>query len=334
MKLRFTNLFKNHTETALVVLLGAQKPNPAVLDLLSQQEGITVREAFTTRGVLQGLPGVHLVILDDLVALAELSIEVLQRTLDMSAIPVISQQEFLADPNEWLGRARLSHAKQITVLPTRQINLLNWAGGVGKTTLAMAICKRFVERTGLPAALLELSMGASALHARISPDLPEFFSLVTHKAEPALWHGVSLCPMDGRSLEVLCPQRTFDRRVDPEGVGAFLAEIRRKHTLVVVDAYPGHPLFPELSQATPGLVNMVITSSREDALMQARRLISEVCAPSHMVLNMAKSMADRTETGVSVVLPHNESWAQSLDGRLADPVLRLVYSGWDHKKGG
>jgi hypothetical protein len=328
MKLSILNLFKKQPETALVILLGAQKPNPEVLDLLSQQEGIIVREAFTTRGVLQGLPGVHLVILDELVALAELSSEVLQRTLEMSAIPVISQQEFLADPDEWLGRARLSHAKQITMLPARQINLLNWAGGVGKTTLAMAICKRFVERTGLPAALLELSTGASALHARISPDLPEFFSLFTHKTEPTLWHGVSLYPMDGRSMAVLCPQGTFGVGADPEGVGAFLAEILRKHTLLVVDAYPGHPLFPEVSKATPGLVNMVVTSPRVDALIQARRLISEVPAPSHIVLNMAKSMADRTETGVAVMLPYRESWVQSLDGRLADPILELVYPGW------
>ncbi|MBI9051636.1 MAG: hypothetical protein JEZ00_19590 [Anaerolineaceae bacterium] len=329
MKLSLLNLFKKQTESSLVVLLGAQKPNPEVLDLLTQQKGIAVREAFTTRGVLQGLPGVHLVILDELVALAELSSEVLQRTLEMSAIPVISQEEFLADPDEWLGRARLSHTKQITLLPARQINLLNWAGGVGKTTLAMAICKRFVERTGLPAALLELSMGASALHARILPDLPEFFSLVTHKDEPALWHGVSLIPMDGRSMAVLCPQGTFEAGADPEGVGAFLAETRRKHTLLVVDAYPGHPLFPELCKVMPGLVNMVVTTPREDALMQARRLISEIPAPSHLVLNMAKSMADRTEAGVSVVLPYKESWAQSLDGRLADPLLELVYAGWN-----
>ena len=58
---------------------------------------------------------------------------------------------------------------------------MNWSGGVGKTTLAMAVCKRFVQNTGLPAALFELSMGGSALHARISPDLPEFFAIATHK---------------------------------------------------------------------------------------------------------------------------------------------------------
>jgi len=49
-------------------------------------------------------------------------------------------------------------------------------------------------------------------------------------------------------------------------------------------------------------------------------------------LNMAKSVADRAEGGMSIVLPYNETWAQSLDPRLADPILRRVYSGWNKSK--
>lgn len=324
MKFKLTDLLKTNTEPSLVVLLGAEKPNQNVLDVLSKNSDLIVREAFTTRGVLQDLPGVHLVILDELISLADTSTEVLHRALEMSGIPVVSQEGFLADPNEWLGRARLTNAKRISFLPARQINLVNWSGGVGKTTLAMAICKRFVQRTGLPAALLELSMGGSALHARITPDLPEFFSIATHKEEPALWYGVSLYPMDGRTIDVLWGE-------DPEGVRKVLAEIRRKHTLFVVDCFPGHPLFPELSKPMSGLVNLVVTSPRDDSILQARRLMNEVSEPSHLVLNMTKSLADRTETGVSVVLPYNEAWAQSSDPRLADPILELVYKGWKTK---
>ena len=124
---------------------------------------------------------------------------------------MVSQEGFLAEPSEWLGRARLTSAKQVSFLPARQVNLVNWSGGVGKTTLAMAVCKRFVQNTGLPAALLELSMGGSALHARVSPDLPEFFAIATHKEIPALWNGVSLYPMDGRTIDVLWSE-------DPQGV--------------------------------------------------------------------------------------------------------------------
>lgn len=331
MKFKLSDLLKTNTEPSLVVLLGAEKPNQNVLDVLSKNSDLIVREAFTTRGVLQDLPGVHLVILDELISLADTSTEVLHRALEMSGIPVVSQEGFLADPNEWLGRARLTNAKRISFLPARQINLVNWSGGVGKTTLAMAICKRFVQRTGLPAALLELSMGGSALHARITPDLPEFFSIATHKEEPALWYGVSLYPMDGRTIDVLCPRGVRSEGEDPEGVRKVLAEIRRKHTLFVVDCFPGHPLFPELSKPMSGLVNLVVTSPRDDSIFQARRLMNEVSEPSHLVLNMTKSLADRTETGVSVVLPYNETWAQSSDPHLADPILELVYKGWKTK---
>ena len=325
MKFSFGNSFNLKRNSALVILLGAHQPHQKVLEALSQTDNLSVREAFSTRGVLQNLSGVHLVILGDLLPISDVSEEVLQSALDKSGIPVVTQESFVIDPAEWLGRARLTSAKQISFLPARQINLVNWSGGVGKTTLALAVCKRFVRNTGLPAALLELSMGGSALHARISPDLPEFFTIATHKAEPALWNGVSLYPMDGRTIDVLWSE-------DPQGVRNLLAEIQRKHTLFVVDCFPGHPLFSELSKPKPGLINLVITSPRDDAILQARRLMNEVSEPHHLVLNMAKSVSDRAESGVSIVLPYNETWAQSLDPRLADPILELAYSGWKRRK--
>ena len=137
----------------------------------------------------------------------------------------------------------------------KTIAVINQKGGVGKTTLAMAICRRFVARTGLPAALLELSMGGSALHARISKDLPEFYTIATHKEESALWYGVSLYPMDGRAIDVLWNE-------NPEGVRQILADIRHKHSLFVVDCFPGHPLFPEICGPAAGLVNLVVTTPR------------------------------------------------------------------------
>jgi cellulose biosynthesis protein BcsQ len=324
MKFSLGKNFNLKRNSDLVILLAACRPAQAVLETLSQHGNLVVREAFTTRGVLQNLTGVQLIIQGDLISMPDASNEVLQSALELSGIPVVSQVSFLADPVEWLGRARLAGSKQISFLPARQINLLNWSGGVGKTTLAMAVCKRFVQNTGLPAALLELSMGGSALQARISPNLPEFFAIATHKEKPASWNGVSLYPMDGRSIDVLWSE-------DPQGVRNLLDEIQRKHTLFVVDCFPGHPLFAELSQPKAELVNLVVTSPRDDAIFQARRLIQEISEPRHLVLNMVKSVADRAESGLSIVLPYNETWAQSLDPRLADPILELVYKGWKTK---
>ena len=324
MKLNFKNLFHPKKSADLAILLGTHRPDPEVLDGLAQISNLTVREAFTTRGVLQNLSGVQLVILGDLIPVPDVPQEVLQSALDRSGIPVATQREFISDPGEWLGRARLSGSKEVLYLPGRQINLVNWSGGVGKTTLGMAVCNRFVKATGLPAALLELSLGGSALHARISPDLPEFFAIATHKAEPAVWNGVSLYPMDGRTIDVLWND-------DPQGVKNLLREIQHRHTLFVVDCFPGHPLFPELSKPKAGLLNLVVTSPRDDSILQARRLMTEVAEPRHLVLNMAKSISDRAEGGVAVLLPFNETWAQSLDSRLADPILKLVYTGWKTK---
>jgi hypothetical protein len=237
----------------------------------------------------------------------------------------VSEADFKNDPEEWLGRAKLTSSGKVTYLPARQVNLVNWSGGVGKTTLAMAICKRFVEVTGLPAAMLELSMGGSALQARISETLPEFFAIATGKSNPATWHGVSLYPMDGRSIEVLWNE-DFPR------VLAALEDIRKRHTLFVVDAFPGHPLYPELSRERSDLLTLIVTSPRDDALFQARRLANETNREKRMVLNMARRLADWIETGPDVVLPYEEPWAASLDPRLSDPLLAQVYPGWKARK--
>ena len=219
-------------EKQLSILLASSNPDPAIFEVLAHQAGLQMREAFTTQGLIQELPGVNLVIHDAVFEVKNTSQDLVNRALEMSGVPVVLPEAFLSEPEEWLSRARLAGATKITFLPPRQLNMVNWSGGVGKTTLAMAVCKRFVDQTGLPAALLELSMGGSALHARVSPDLPEFYSIATGKEEPGKWHGVSLYPMDGRSIEVLWSE-------DPDKVRGFLNQIRRKNTLFVVDCFPG-----------------------------------------------------------------------------------------------
>jgi hypothetical protein len=314
-------IFHPPDEKITRVLLASATPSPEVVERLSSFPDLEWREAFTTRGLLSSLAGVSLVILDPLIPLEDVPGELVKNTLDQCATPVVSPADFLDEPEEWLGRARLATAGKVSFLPAKQVNLVNWSGGVGKTTLAMAICKRFVDQTGLPAAMLELSMGGSALHARISEDLPEFFQVATGMSEAANWHGVSLYPMDGRTIEVLLNE-------DIGRVWETLNKIRKGHTLFVVDAFPGHPLYRELSEPIPDLLSLVITSPRDDALLQARRLMKETSSEKKLILNMARRLAERTEAGVDVVLPYNEGWVASMDPHLADPLLGLVYPGW------
>jgi len=308
----------------LVVLLAACQPEQKLMDILANYPTLTLREAITTQGALQSLVGVNLVILGEVIPMPGLSIDVLIRTLETSGIPVITANGFLGQPEEWLARARLASARQVTILPSRQVSLGNWSGGVGKTTLAMAICKRFVERTSLPAALLELGMGGCALHARVSADVPEFFAIATQNVPPARWHGVSLYPMDGRTADVMWSE-------EPDRVLSVIDESRKQHTLLVVDANPAHPLFGQLSACQPGRINLIVSSPRDDALLQAKRLTDELDENTHLVLNMTRSLADRAGAQAAVTLPFNETWANTLDPRLSDPILELIYPGWSRR---
>jgi hypothetical protein len=308
----------------LIVLLAAKQPDQKLLDVLAGCPMVTLREAFTIQGVLQNLLGVNLVILGEVMPMTGLSADVLIRTLETSGIPVTSAEDFLERPDEWMAQARLTSARQVTILPSRQVNLVNWSGGVGKTTLAMAICKRFVERTSLPAALLELGMGGCALHARVSADVPEFFTIATQNVPPARWHGVSLYPMDGRTADVMWSE-------EPERVLSVIEETRKQHTLLVVDANPAHPLFGQLSTPRPGRINLIVSSPRDDALLQAKRLADELGQDAQLVLNMTRSLADRAGAQAAVTLPFSETWANTLDPHLSDPILELIYSGWSRR---
>ena len=55
---------KDRNEKSISILVASSTPNPEVLQTLASQNGFLLREAFTTKGVLQELPGVNLVICD------------------------------------------------------------------------------------------------------------------------------------------------------------------------------------------------------------------------------------------------------------------------------
>ena len=116
---------------------------------------------------------------------------------------------------------------------------------------------------------------------------------------------------------------------EPERILNVLAEIRKQNTLLVVDAFPGHPVFADLAMPQPGRFNFVVTSPRDDALLQAKRLYAELPETKHLVLNMSRTLADRTGVQADVILPFRENWAANLDRHLADPILEVIYPGWN-----
>src|SRR5512133_3009371 len=106
------NVFRSHKPAAsaagLVVLLASAQPDPQVLTFLGGRADLAFREAFTTRGVLQQLPGVGLVVMDAGVELPDTSQQLRDSAVEMRGMPVVSTAAFLAEPEEWLGRARLT----------------------------------------------------------------------------------------------------------------------------------------------------------------------------------------------------------------------------------
>jgi hypothetical protein len=324
-KLLTKKAHKNQRTPELTILLAAQNPDPAVMEMLSEVDHLQIKEAFTTRGVIQNLQNVHLVITGDLLSTADVHEEMMEWTLEQSGLPVVSQVDFLSDPQEWLDQARLSNAREIAFLPSRQINMMSWAGGVGKTTLAMAVCKRFAQKTGLPTMLVEICLGPSALETIIHEPLSTFFTVISGMGLPGQWEGVTVLPMDDDGFEVVWEDDAIE-------LLDYLSDLRKKYTLVVVDAHSAHQLIQYLGLSHDDMMNIVVANPREDALQLGRNLFDGLPGNKHLIMNMSKKIADRMESGISLVLPHKENWAAAYDARLADPILELVYPNWGKGK--
>ena len=75
-----------------------------------------------------------------------------------------------------------------------------------------------------------------------------------------------------------------------------IEETRKQHTLLVVDANPAHPLFDQLSTPRSGRINLIVSSPRDDALLQAKRLADEL-GPRHPISAQHDPLAGRPGRG-------------------------------------
>jgi MinD-like ATPase involved in chromosome partitioning or flagellar assembly len=321
------NLFrKKPQQTKLIVLLAAKDPDPKLVDYLARRDDVILRETFSTRGVIRGLPDADLVVLGPVISLWDVDETLMQHTLESTNIPVATPEAMLANPEEWFGSARLTSRKKLQYLPMRYVLVTGWAGGVGKSMLALGMAKRFRERN-LPTAFFEASAGGSYLVSRLGPQLHSLYDVITGDAQPSDWHGVKLFPLDHRSSQVLA---------DDARLPDFLAGLRKGYTLTMVDASPDHPYWPRLLDLATTV--FIVTAPRDDSLYQAETLQKELepitaARPElkiHLVLNMVQSLGQRIGLSglVSASIPYNERWASQLDARLFDPLLNLVYPGW------
>ena len=181
----------------------------------------------------------------------------------------------------------------------------------------------------LPAATVEVGVGGSSM-ARLG-EFPTLFEVVTQEADPGEWNGVRLYPSDDWETGTLATdertQATFD-------------QIFHNHVLVVFDTFPTNALWGQVLERVSDVA--MVTSPRPDAIEQTaammRRLKDELepleQAPEiHLVLNQVQSVSQRLALAgeLSTWVKYDQQAALDLDGKLADPLLEIIYPGWSQR---
>jgi len=316
---------------SLPVILLATRSAEVIANFPADQ--FQVLEASTTLGIanaIQQNPALIIADLNTVLEAGELSVEVLRTTLDgLPQRAVITSAQFLATPQQYIGETLMASGKRtgIRFLPPHVVMVTNYCGGVGKTTLSLALAQAFQKGSRLPAAVIEAGVGGSSLHARIGAHT-SLYDVVTQSAEARKWSGISVYPCDTWEAESLAA----DNRIQ-----AALKDIIRANTVTVFDTFPTNPLWKWIVEMTTDII--IVATPRPDALAQAevalRRLADETATlqpkpRTHLVLNQVRTLGEQISmTGqASALIKFDPRRAEALDGNLATPLLGLLYPGW------
>ena len=183
-----------------VVLVVATRDPGALRALEELAEGFPLerREALTTSGVYNSLEGADLAVVDvdQLVETGEVSRERVRAVLGEGDISWVTGGKFASDPQRWLDEAR-ARSGLVKALPAQVVAFTSLSGGVGKTTLSLSLARHFRQKTGLPACVIELTLGPSGLSALVGGgrELPHLVDVLTRGVAWPVWEGVTLAPM-------------------------------------------------------------------------------------------------------------------------------------------
>jgi hypothetical protein len=277
------------------------------------------REALTTNGLYQALPGAHLAIVD-LAEVAESPTMSRERLAQVLANTLaVSGAVFAAQPAHYLDQARAA-SSLAGALPARCVALAGLSGGVGKTTLALSLAKFFRKTTGLPAAVIELSTGPSGLLALLAPDdqtWPHLYEAVSQGKPWPTWEGVTLAGMAWDTARLLTDER----------VQAAWQALASQHVLTVIDAPAYHPHWPLAAVLADRI--WLVADGRPDALANAVWLLEREPRKAELLLNRGglaaqialpvKPLADLPEVGRA---------AQAFPSKLGQRLMTLAYPGW------
>ncbi len=307
-------------KSELVALLATRHAHvPAALEeAATHLENVRLerREALSAQGAYRELQGAHLAVIDvgELAGPAERRAR-LESAVQSPDLVFMDGPTFLLDPVGALERA-VASAGLGSMLPPRSVAFTAWAGGVGKTTLALASARAFHRETGLPTAVVELAPGPSALQAVTGVEGATLYQVVTQGAAYPTWEGVTLGLMDGATAELLAPEQ----------LTAHWQQLHADYIYVAYDAAAWHPLvaYVEVDQV------YVLADERADAQVEAVKLVKDLRAHTDRQIALGLNRA-----GVvgRVSLPEKPAFTLSnvrdpLRGKLGRRVLQTIYPGW------
>ncbi|MBN1139368.1 MAG: hypothetical protein JXM73_22515, partial [Anaerolineae bacterium] len=274
------------TQTLRILVASRNEAIPAALAALQTGKiRIEPVEAVSTGVAYSGLAGCALAIVDreDLIPSPGIAPELFGQTLIQSAIPVVSSAEFAASPSAWLERA-MAASGLLDALPPKAVMLTGYAGGTGKTTLALNLARYASGALRLPVAVLEVAFGAGSLRVLTDPTLPDLYDVLTQGKEIGKWEEISLLPMNYASARLLLnrAEEAFD----------LVRQVANRHVLTVIDAAGANPFRPVFQQAAEHV--LVVADTRPDAIANARVMLDDAGETgADIVLNKVNGLGDQ-----------------------------------------
>ncbi len=306
----------------LIVVVATRQPG-VVAALEAAAEALTGvhlvrREAVSLDGAYRALQGAHLAIVDPQ-GLAPgretLSSEMLEAALASAGLVAVDGAAFVTAPQAYLEQA-LATTGLGEMLPPRAVAFTSLSGGVGKTTLALATALSFHRTTRLPAAVIELTPGPSALLALSGAEGADLYRAITQDEAYPTWRGVTLVPMAWETVRLL----------RPEQVQAAWQSVQEAHVYTAFDAPGWHPLWDLVAAERV----FVLADQRAEAQGAALHLAARLREEGHQ----AALGLNRAGLGGALALPEKPAFALKASRdplSLGPQVLHAIYPGWRNR---